>query len=153
MNILKTKDKVLAALGNMRAMQRLHVDTYTEERIKNVSGIKIAESKEGQFWVSFQELNGYLFMNCTLLTRVDLKTSKGAKIILFTEDYEIEFESDEKVIESDFSNVSNTWITKMSFEIEEKEKQIIENINFEELIYKFKNGDLKLHGITETKNT
>ena len=153
MNILKTKDKILAALGNMRAMRRLHVDTYTEEKIKNISGVKIAESKEGQFWISFQELNGYLFMNSTLLSRIDLKTSKGAKIILLTEDYEIEIESDEKMIESDFSNISNTWITKVSFEIEEKEKQLIENINFEELIYEFKNDVLKLHGITTTKNT
>lgn len=45
----KTKDKILAALGNMRAMRRLHVDTYTEEKIKNISGVKIAESKKGNF--------------------------------------------------------------------------------------------------------
>ena len=61
MNIFRKKDEILAALGNVRAMQRLHVDTYTEERIKNISGTKIAESKQGQFWVNFQELNGFLF--------------------------------------------------------------------------------------------
>ena len=53
MNIFRKKDEILAALGNVRAMQRLHVDTYTEERIKNISGTKIAESKQGQFWVNF----------------------------------------------------------------------------------------------------
>lgn len=55
MNILRKKDEILAALGNIRAMERLHVDTYTEEKIKNISGVKIAESKQGQFWISFQE--------------------------------------------------------------------------------------------------
>ena len=144
MNILRKKDEILAALGNMRAMKRLHVDTYTEDKIKNISGIKIAESKEGQFWIEFQELNGTLFMNSTILSRIDLKTFKGAKIILLTDEYEIEINSDEKTIESDFSNISNTWITRVSFIIEQKERDLIENREFEELEYIFKKTALRL---------
>lgn len=144
MDILKTADKILAAFGNIRAMERLHVDTYTEDKIKNISGIKTAESKEGQFWVNFQELNGYLFLNATVLSRNDLNTKKGSKITLHTNEYEIEIESDEKEIESDFSNVSNTWITKVSFIIENKEKEIIKNKKFKQLEYQFKKGKLIL---------
>ncbi|PTX62667.1 hypothetical protein C8N46_10263 [Kordia periserrulae] len=144
MNILRKKDEILAALGNMRAMKKLHVDTYTEDKIKNISGVKIAESKDGQFWIEFQELNGILFMNSTILSKIDLKTFKGAKIILLTEEYEIEIDSDEKTIESDFSNVSNTWITKVSFIIEQKEREIIENREFEELAYIYKKRKLSL---------
>ena len=149
MNLLRKKDEILAALGNMRAMKKLHVDTYTEDRIKNISGLKIAESKEGQFWIEFQELNGTLFMNSTILSRIDLKTNKGAKITLLTEDYEIEIQSDEKTIESDFSNISNSWITKVSFIIELKEREIIEDRAFEELEYQFKKGKISL---IRTKN-
>ena len=144
MNILRKKDEILAALGNMRAMKKLHVDTYTENKIKNISGIKIAESKEGQFWIEFQELNGTLFMNSTILSRIELKTFKGAKIILLTDEYEIEINSDEKTIESDFSNISNTWITRVSFIIEQKERDLIENRKFEELEYIFKKTALRL---------
>ncbi len=144
MNIFRKKDEILAALGNIKAVKKLHVDTYTEDKIKTISGVKIAESKEGQFWIEFQELNGTLFMNSTILSRIDLKTFKGAKITLLTEDYEIEIQSDEKAIESDFSNISNTWITKVSFIIEPKEKAIIENRAFEELEYAFKKGKLNL---------
>ena len=143
MNILRKKDEILAALGNIRAMERLHVDTHTEEKIKNISGIKIAESKQGQFWVSFQELNGFLFMNSTILSHLNLKTYRGTKITLMTKDYEIEIDSDENEIESHFSNVSNTWITKVSFVIEIKEREIIENRNFEEIEYQFKNEKLR----------
>lgn len=143
MNILRKKDEILAAFGNIRAMKRLHVDTHTEEKIKNISGIKIAESKQGQFWVDFQELNGFLFMNSTILSHFDLKTSRGTKINVLTKNYEIEIESDEKEIESDFSNVSDTWITKVSFVIDFKERAIIENRNFEEIEYKFKKEKLR----------
>jgi len=38
-NMFKKIDKVLAALGNMKAMERLHVDTFTEDKIKNIKGI------------------------------------------------------------------------------------------------------------------
>jgi hypothetical protein len=145
MSIFRKKDKILAALGNIRAMERLHVDAYTEERIKNISGIKIAESKQGQLWVNFQELNGFLFMNSTVLSHFDLKTARGTKITIITEEYEIEIESDEKQIESDFSNVSNTWITKVSFVIDSKEREIIENRNFEEIEYELKKGKLRFH--------
>ncbi|PKH49216.1 hypothetical protein CXF68_00280 [Tenacibaculum sp. Bg11-29] len=153
MNIFRKKDEILASLGNMRAMKRLHVDTYTENIIKSISGIKIAESKDGQFWVEFQELNETLFLNSTILSKIDLKTFKGAKIILLTEDYEIEINSDERTIESDFSNVSNTWITKVSFIIDSKERKIIEERNFEELEYKFKTEVLNLRVVAKIENS
>ena len=143
MDILRTKDKILAALGNIRAMERLHVDTFTENKIKNISGIKIAESKEGQFWIKHQELNGFMFMNSTILSRNNLKTSKGAKLVVFTDDYEITMDSDEFQIESDFSNVSNTWITKVSFVIESREKDIIASKKFEEIEYHYEKMKLK----------
>ena len=143
MNIFRKKDAILAALGNMRAMEKVHVDTHTEEKIKNISGNKIAESKQGQFWVSFQELNGFLFLNATIITAIDLKTTNGTKITLLTNEYEIEIESDEKEIESNFSNVSNRYITEVSFIIESKEKDIIENKNFEEIEYQLKKGNLR----------
>lgn len=145
MDFFKVKDEILAAFGNMRAMERLHVDTYTEDKIKNISGKKIAESKEGQFWVDFQDLNGFLFMNTTILGHLDLKTFQGIKITLLTNEYEIEIDSDEKEIESNFSNVSNTWITQVSFIIDNKEREIVEKGNFEELEYSFKNKIVSLY--------
>lgn len=143
MDILKLKDQIFAALGNIKSMERLHVDTFTEDKIKNISGTKIAESTEGQFWVSFQELGGFLFMNATILGHLNLNTNNGIKIILFTTEYEIEFDSDEKEIQSDFSNVSNTWITKVSFVIDATEKKMIENKEFDQIECHFKDSKTK----------
>lgn len=152
MNILKTIDRILATLGNPRAMERTHVDTYTEEKIKNISGVKIAESKEGQFWVTFQELNRYLFMNVTILSKLNLTSISGAKLTILTNEYEIELDTDEKEIESNFSNVSNTWITKVSFEIDTKEREIIESENFEEIKYEFKNEILQFQKVKQAQS-
>jgi hypothetical protein len=39
--------------------------------------------------------------------------------------------------------MSNTWITKVSFVIDIKEREIIENGNFEEIEYQFKKEKLR----------
>ena len=62
-----------------------------------------------------------------------------------TNEYEIEIHSDEKEIESNFSNVSNTWITQVSFIIDNKEREIVEKGNFEELEYSVKNKIVSLY--------
>ncbi|AWG20836.1 hypothetical protein FFWV33_04400 [Flavobacterium faecale] len=147
MDLFKVKDEILAAFGNMRAMERLHIDTNTEEKIKNISGTKIAESTEGQFWVSFQELNGFLLLNAIILGHSDLKTFDGIKLLLLTAEYEIEIESDDKEIVSNFSNISSTWITKVSFIIDHKKREIIENGNVDAVEYYFKNKVTKLYKI------
>jgi hypothetical protein len=38
MGAFKKVDQVLAALGNIKAMERLHVDAFTEEKLENVGG-------------------------------------------------------------------------------------------------------------------
>lgn len=59
MSIFRKIDKVLGAFGNIKAMERTHVDTYTENLIENIKGHKIAESVDGQLWADFQELAGF----------------------------------------------------------------------------------------------
>ena len=58
-------------------MERTHVDTYTENKIENIEGEKIAESEYGELWISFQELGGYNFLNTTILSGTNIKTLKG----------------------------------------------------------------------------
>ena len=69
MALFKKVDRVLAALGNMKAMERLHIDTVTEEKMENVGGEKIAESDQGVLFGGIEELNGYLFLETILLSK------------------------------------------------------------------------------------
>ena len=142
MNFLKIKNTILAALGRVKTMDKLHVDRYTEDKIQNITGIKIATAKEGQIWVSFQDLNGFLFMNANIISKTSLKSNKGANIILSTNNETIELVSDEKVIKSEFSNVSNNWITSVSFIINDNEKKLIKFRAFDSMNYVHKKGNL-----------
>ncbi len=145
MSIFKTVDKVLAAFGNIRAMERLHVDTFTENLISNVAGAKIAESSYGQLYANFQELADYEFLNVSVLSATNIKTFKGCTLTFISDrGDEIVIPSDTQEIASDHSNVSNRWLTKISFIIDAKEKKMITDKKFSKVFLKFKKKTLPL---------
>ncbi|NKI33477.1 hypothetical protein [Croceivirga thetidis] len=147
MSVFRKIDKVLAAFGNIRALERTHVDTYTEDLIKNVPGKKYAESKEGQFWGEFNTLNGYHFFECTILSRQNIKTWNGGVLHLKTSEQNLEISTDNTEIESDYSNVSNTWMTKVSFILEKKELNAIKNEKVINLEFLWKKKKIVMYGL------
>lgn len=144
MNVFKTIDKVLAAFGNVRAMERTHVDTFTENLIKSIKGKKIAQSEYGQLFVSFQHLANYEFLNISVISATNIKTLKGCKLVFESKNQIFTLTSDTKEIESDFSNVSNRYLTKISFIIDEKEKKMISSRSFEKVFLNFKKKSIPM---------
>ncbi|MEL6809881.1 MAG: hypothetical protein AAFP76_00910 [Bacteroidota bacterium] len=138
MSILKSVDKVLAAFGNIRAMERLHVDTFTEEKIQAVDGEMIAQSSQGQLWIGQQELNGYLFLEVVVLSRLNIKTYRGATLIFSSENGDFILPSDTQEIESDYSNISNRYMTRISFDLSKAQLQRIKKGDFEQVQFVFK---------------
>lgn len=126
--MFKKLDLLLARFGNLKAMERTHVDTFTENKIENITGILIADSDQGELFVEFQELAGYTFMTLTVLSSFNLKTIKGAQLHVYNEedqDGSIILDSDTKEIEADYSNVSNRYLTKIDFIVTDQEIQFI----------------------------
>lgn len=148
MKLLRTVDKVLAAFGNIRAMERTHVDTYTEELISEIEGYKIAESEYGQLFVSFQSIANYEFLNITILSGTNIKTFKGCKLIFVQKEKETLFFSDTQEIASDYSNVSNRWLTKISFIIDENDKNLILTKEFDDVFLSYKKKSLPMRKCT-----
>lgn len=140
MNLFKKIDKIRAAFGNIRALERTHVDHFTENLIKNIPGNKIAESKDGQLLGKIQNLAGFYFLETTILSRVNIKTFKGGRLHLKGENISIKIASDSKEITSDYSNISNCWITRVSYIVSKEEiKYLNDNLANEiEFTYKRK---------------
>ena len=142
MSLFRKIDQVLAALGNPKAMQRTHVDTFTENKINNIKSEKVGESREGQLFISFQELNGYHFMNAVLLSHKNIKTLRGATLIFYSDVQTLEIQSDTQEIESDFSNVSNRWMTQIVFNVDKNEINRINQKTYTKIYFKFKKKEL-----------
>ena len=151
MGIFKKVDKLLASMGNISAMERLHVDTFTENKILNIGGEKIAESKEGQLWVGIQELTGYYFLETTIVSVLNIKTFDGATLLFKGGKEDFTLKSDTQEIKSEFSNVSNRFIAEVSFDITKEEIDKMVKADFTEIEFKFKKKTILLNRALITK--
>ena len=147
MSIFRKIDKVLGAFGNIRALERTHVDTFTENLITNIKGDKIAESVDGQLWVEFQELAGFNFLEFTILSRENIKTYKGATLTFYSEEEDLVLNSDITEIESDYSNVSSRWMTKISYVVSKDEIQFIKAKKANKVMFEYKRRSISFQGI------
>lgn len=149
--MFKKIDKVLAALGNVRAMERLHVDTFTEDKMENVGGEKIAESKEGQLYVGISDINGYLFLETVLFSGINIKTFGGATLSFEGGANDFVLKSDTQEIVAEFSNVSNRFMSQVSFDITKDEIEKLQMGDFKEIVFKFKKKKITLNRVVATK--
>ncbi|WP_165748058.1 hypothetical protein [Cellulophaga sp. Z1A5H] len=150
MKFLKKIDKVLAAFGNMRALERNHVDTFTENLIQNIPGNKIAESNEGQIWTSFQNLAGYYFLNTTVLSHIKIRSTKGTKLMFCDGQNNFMITSDSDDINSNFSNISKCWITKINYIINKEQLKNIKKNNINKIKLSYKKKTLTFFGNLHT---
>jgi hypothetical protein len=142
--ILKLYQKLLAALGNIRAMEALHIDNYTENKIQNLKGEVYGASVDGKILFYFNNIAGYIFLEVVVLSSQNIKSMKGADLIL-SGAKSLSINSDTTEIESDFSNISNQWMTKISFIVSEEEKEIIQSKQYSIIDIDYYNYKLKFN--------
>jgi hypothetical protein len=145
MGLFRKVDKVLAAMGNTRAMERLHIDTVTEGKIVEIEGDALATSEEGQLFAGVQELNGYLFLETVLVSGIKIKTFDGGRLIFTGDNGSFELPSDTQEIESEYSNVSHRFMTQISFDITEAEIENIREKDFNEVRFEWKKKALRYY--------
>lgn len=116
--MLKLLKILVTKLGGVDTDPSTHIDTFTEERINTIIGEKIAKSKNGGIWTRFQELAGYTYLDAVIVGEKDIKNFNGCSLTFIDKENEVaKLQSDTREIESTFSNVSNRWITEVSFDI------------------------------------
>ena len=125
--------KLKAAFGNIRAMEKLHVDTFTEDIINDVEGAPFAVSERNVMYAGLSELAGYHYFKTIIIGSFQIKTFKGAQLIVNGVDFNLKLKSDMVELESEFSNVSNRSITRIDFEINHEDvskisKTVIESL-------------------------
>lgn len=116
-----TLDKIRAAFGNIRAMERTHVDNHTEDIINSIDQEAFAVSENNVLFTRVSELGGYYYVISITVGTFKIKTMKGAKLHLTGNDFNITLNSDMDEFESDHSNVSNRYITRIDFQIEKED--------------------------------
>ena len=143
MALFKKVGKVFAALGNSKAKEGLQDDTFNEEEYQEMQGNKIAASNEGIIYAGINELNGYLFLETVVVSRLNIKTLNGATL-KFSGATDFTLPSDTQEIESESSKVSNQYTTQISFDIGKEEIELIKNKKYDTVVFSFKKKTLTL---------
>ncbi len=130
--------KILAGLGHMKSMEKLHVDDHTEAIIKDIEHEPYAVSDTNVMYAGFNELGGYHFIQTIIVGQFHIKTIKGATLTFETENDTLTYNSDSLEFESDYSNVSNRSITKIDFQIEKEDLKKIKSKNVKTIILEVK---------------
>ena len=133
-------DKILAAFGNIRAMERTHVDHYTEDIINSIDEKPFALSEQNVMYAKAHELGGFYYFKTIIVGSFKIKTIKGARLKVIGTGHDIEFKSDMDEFESEYSNVSNRFITRIDFQIEKEDAKLLttEKLNTLTLVTKKK---------------
>lgn len=136
-------DKILAAFGNPRALERTHKDNYTEDIINSIEEKPFAVSKQNVMYAGLKELAGYYYFKTIIVGSFKVKTFKGAALKIELEDEVLDLKSDMLELESDFSNVSNRYISSIDFEIEKDEVTRLSKSNVKSLQLLSKKQDVR----------
>jgi len=131
-------DKLLAAFGNVRAMERTHIDNHTEDIIKSIKDEHFAISEQNVMYAGIDELGGYYFLKTIIVGAFKIKTMKGATLSLVSNDFELKLITDMDEFESEYSNVSNRYVTRIDFQVEEDDVSKINPAILESLTLKAK---------------
>lgn len=126
-------DKIRAAFGNIKAMERTHVDNHTEDIINSIDQDPFALSDKNVLYASVSELGGYFYVITITVGAFKIKTMKGAKLNIASDDFNLTLNSDINEFESDHSNVSNRYITRIDFQIEKEEVSKFDKKNIKTL--------------------
>ena len=141
-------DNILATFGNIKAMERTHVDDFTENIIKDIDMIPFAISEENVMYANTMELGGYYFFKTIIVGRFNIKTNKGATLKLVGKNLNQELNSDTLEFESEHSNVSNRSITQIDFQLEKEDVSKIKKAKIETITLKTKKTSLDFSIIT-----
>lgn len=132
--------KLRAAFGDIRAMEKLHVDTRTEDIINAIENKPFAISDKNVMYAGLDELAGYHYFKTVVVGSFHIKTIKVAQLTIHGNDFKLVLNSDMVELESDFSNVSNRSITYIDFEIDTEDLPKIEKGNIKSIELSAKNN-------------
>ena len=140
-------NKILAAFGNTNEVEQTPIDNFTEDIINSIDDKALAVSEQNVMYASDKELGGYFYFTTIIIGSFKIKTMKGAKLNVVADNFNLELKTDMDEFESDHSNVSNKYITRIDFQIEEEDVSKLKQSNIKsiQLVTNKKTLEFKLH--------
>ena len=142
MGFLKKIDTIFKSSENFRLMERTEVDLKIEADIVAYGIKKFAVSAYGDLYLKIAELGGFIMLETIIVSDTNLKSKKGTTLSFLKENQILMLESDEHVIESDFSNTVKKAITKIDYNISVEDAEVIAEKKYDAVRFEINGKEL-----------
>lgn len=113
-----------------------------EAIIRDVENKPYGVSENNVLFAGLNELGGYFFFQTVIVGQLHIKSKVGALLLFKAESFELELTSDMPEFESETSDIKGRNITKIDFQIEERDITQLENSKLKSVQLKVKNQDI-----------
>ena len=114
-------NKILSAFGNTPSLEPTHDDNYIKDIIKSIDEEAFAVSEQNVLFAKVSELGGYYYVITIVVGRFKIKTKNGGNLSIEGKKFNLILNSDMDEFESNHSSVSNSFITRIDFQIEKED--------------------------------
>ncbi len=139
--------KLKSAFGSEKSTENVTNGDTIDAIIKDIEHDAFATSDANVLYAGLNELGGYYFVQTVIVGSFKVKSKKGAQLRINGKNLNLELTSDSEEFESDHTDVKGRHITKIDFQIEEKDAAKIDRPNVDELMLSCKGKTFNFHVI------
>ena len=110
-------NKLTAAFGKSKTIESVDTENMTEDIINSVEGNPFAVSEQNVMYGAIKELGGYYYLKTIIVGSFKIKTMKGGTLSIASNDFKLELKTDMDEFESDHSNITNRFVTRIDFQV------------------------------------
>ncbi|NND77328.1 MAG: hypothetical protein HKN39_04030 [Flavobacteriales bacterium] len=111
-------------------------DALVTNAIKSINYPPVATGPEHKLYCGFNEINGYEFLKCNIVSPLKSKTKRGCEAHFSNGEEELEIVSETQEFDSDFSDTLKLGVTAFVIELEPKLRSWIENGDLKRIRFK-----------------
>ncbi len=131
----------LSKLFNKTNSEALSNDSI-EAIIRDVKNKPFGTSENNVLFAGLNELGGYYFFQTIIVGALSLKSKTGASLLFKGENFELKLKSDMPEFESESSDIKGRNVTKIDFQIEERDISLLEKAQLSSITIKVKKQDI-----------
>jgi hypothetical protein len=134
--------KLKSAFGNPKTESTSSNSDSLDSIMAAIEHEPFALSESNVLYAGLHELGGYYSFQTIICGNFYVKTKKGGHLTIKSKNFTLELDSESVEFESDPTDVKGRHITKIDFQIEEKDAAKINPKTVDELVLKCKNHDI-----------
>jgi len=113
--------KLLNTFGNKGIKEQELDNNNVEAIMSSIEDQHFAVSDQNVMYAAINELGGYYYLKTIIVGAFKIKTMKGATLSIKSDDLELDLVTDMDEFESEHTNISKRYVTRIDFQVNEED--------------------------------